>query len=47
MLGAPLASRLSQATADAVPLSLLAGLLALSVALVGRRTLLRSRAASA
>jgi MFS family permease len=47
MLGAPLASRLSQATADAVPLSLLAGLLALSVALVGRRTVLRSRAASA
>ena len=46
MLGAPLAARLSQATADVVPLSLLAGLLVVSVAVVGPVMSSRARFAS-
>jgi hypothetical protein len=46
MLGAPIAASLAQATADAVPLSLLAGALVLSGAVVAWGRVLHPHAAS-
>jgi hypothetical protein len=45
-LGAPFAASLAQATADEAPLSLLAGVLVLTSAVVVTGSVLRSRAAS-